>query len=132
MTDLTLQDVQHITSAQLTRPLPLYTHATIHSGIVYVSAIQGFIPHTFDFPSPAAGDQARQALANLKVILEEAGSDLSRVLKITLFMTDMQDFPCINEAVNEAFPERPPARSSMAVAEIPRKAKVAIEAIAAI
>ncbi|WP_406694680.1 RidA family protein [Singulisphaera sp. Ch08] len=124
--------VRHIICDRVTKPLPLYSHATVHNGVVYVSALQGFIPGTFDFPSPAPADQARQALANLKLILEQAGSSLSHVLKITIFMTDMRDFPKINEVVNEVFPESPPARSSIAVAEIPRDAKVAIETIAAL
>lgn len=124
--------IQHIVCDALTTPLPIFSHATVHNGIVYVSCIQGFIPGTFEFPSGAAEDQARQMLANLKVVLEQAGSRLSHVLKITLFMTDMRDFSKINEAVNEAFPESPPARSSIAVAELPRGAKVVIEAIAAV
>lgn len=124
--------VQHINCTGVTRPLTKYSHATVHNGIVYVSCTQGFIPGTFEFPSSAPGDQARQVLANLKVILEQAGSCLSRVLKITIFMTDMQDFAKINEAVNEAFHESPPARSSIAVAQLPQGAKVVIEAIAAV
>ncbi|AGA28824.1 RidA family protein [Singulisphaera acidiphila] len=132
MSDTREGAVRHITCDRVTKPLPIYSHATVHNGIVYVSGLQGFIPGTFDFPSPAPADQARQALANLKVILEQAGSSLSHVLKITIFMIDMRDFPKINEVVNEVFPELPPARSSIAVAEIPREAKVAIEAIAAL
>src|SRR5262245_13602865 len=123
--------VRHVICDGVTKPLPLFSHATVHNGTVYVSCIQGFIPGTFEFPS-AAEDQARQVLRNLKAVLEQAGSDLRHVLKITLFMTDMRDFPKINEAVNEAFPESPPARSSIAVAELPRNAKVVIEAIAAV
>jgi 2-iminobutanoate/2-iminopropanoate deaminase len=124
--------VRHVTCDKVTKPLALFSHATVHNGIVYVSCIQGFLPGTFEFPSADAEDQARQVLRNLKVVLEQAGSDLSHVLKITLFMTDMRDFPKINEAVNEAFPESPPARSSIAVAELPRNARVVIEAIAAV
>lgn len=124
--------VHHVICAEVTKPLPLFSHATIHNGIVYVSCIQGFIPGTFDFPSADAADQARQALRDLQVVLEQAGSDLNHVLKITLFMTDMRDFPKINEAVNEAFPASPPARSSIAVTELPHDAKVVIEAIATV
>lgn len=124
--------VRHITCDGVSKPLPTFSHATVHNGIVYVSCIQGFLPGTFDFPSPKAEDQARQMLANLKIILEQAGSYLTRVLKITIFMTDMQDFAKINEVVNETFPESPPARSSIAVAELPKGAKVVIEAIAAV
>jgi 2-iminobutanoate/2-iminopropanoate deaminase len=124
--------VRHVVCEGVTKPLPLFSHATVHNGTVYVSCIQGFLPGTFEFPFAAAGDQARQVFRNLKVVLEQAGSDLRHVLKITLFLTDMADFPNVNEAVNEAFPESPPARSSIAVAELPRNAKVAVEAIAAV
>jgi 2-iminobutanoate/2-iminopropanoate deaminase len=124
--------MRHITCDGVTKPLPVFSHATVHNGIVYVSCIQGFVPGTFDFPSVSPEDQARQALRNLQVVLEEAGSSLSHVLKITIFMTDMRDFAKINDAVNEAWPEKPPARSSIAVLELPRNAKVVIEAIAAV
>jgi 2-iminobutanoate/2-iminopropanoate deaminase len=124
--------IRHVVSRELTRPLPLFSHATVHNGVAYVSCIQGFTPGTFEFPSDEPGEQARQVLKNLKVILEEAGSSLAEVLKMTIFLTDMSDFPRVNEAVNEAFPVRPPARSSIAVSALPRNARVAIEAIAAV
>jgi 2-iminobutanoate/2-iminopropanoate deaminase len=124
--------LRHFTSARLTKPLPIYSHATIHQGTVHISCIQGFIPGTHEFPSPAASDQARQVFANLKTILEEVGSSLSLVIKLTIFMTDMHDFPKINEALDEAFPVDPPARSSIGVASLPADAKVVVEAIAAV
>jgi 2-iminobutanoate/2-iminopropanoate deaminase len=94
--------------------------------------VQGFIPGTFEFPSDDPGAQAKQVLKNLSTILESAGSDLKHVLKITMFMVNTEDFPKINEAINEAFPDNSPARNSIAVAELPRHAKCVIEAIAAI
>ncbi len=124
--------VKHITCDAVTKPLPIFSHATVRKGIVHVSCIQGFIPGTFEFPSSDPADQARQVLHNLKLVLEEAGSDLKHVLKITIFMTDMHGFDKINEAINEAFPENPPARSSIAVPELPRHAQVVMEAIAAV
>lgn len=123
--------IEHVIADGLVTPLPIYSHATVHNGMVYVSCIQGFMPGTLDFPSADGADQARQVLANLKLVLEQAGSSLARVLKITVLMTDMTDFPRINDAINEAFPSDPPARSSIAVTELPKDAKVAIEAIAA-
>jgi 2-iminobutanoate/2-iminopropanoate deaminase len=124
--------IEHLVADGVTKPLPLYTHATVHNGTVYVSCLQGFIPGTLDFPSEDAADQARQALSNLKVVLEQAGSSMERALKITLLMTDMADFPRINEAINEAFPVDPPARGSIAVTELPKQAKIVIDAIAAL
>lgn len=123
--------IEHVVADGLVKPLPIYSHATVHNGIVYVSCIQGFIPGTLEFPSEDPGDQARQVLANLKMVLEQAGSSLERVLKVTVLMTDMSYFPKINEAISEAFPVDPPARSSIAVTELPKAAKVAVEAIAA-
>jgi 2-iminobutanoate/2-iminopropanoate deaminase len=132
MTQAKQNTVEHIVCDGIPKPLPIYTHATIHSGIVYVSSIQGFLPGTLDFPSDAAADQTRQVIHNLKLVLEAAGSNLTRVLKIVTFMTDMRDFIKINEVINEAFPESPPARSSIAVRELPHDAKVVIEVIAAV
>lgn len=124
--------VRHITCESLTKPLPIYSHATVHNGIVHVSCIQGFIPGTLDFPSKEPADQAKQVLHNLKIVLQEAGSDLTHVLKLTIFMTDMDGFDKINEAINEAFPSAAPARSSIAVPALPKGAKVVMEAIAAV
>ena len=122
--------IEHITSRTLTKPLPIYSHATIHNGMVYTSAIQGFIPGTFDFPSLDPKVQTQQVLDNLKTLLEEVGSGIDRIVKITIYMTQSKYFPGINEAVNEVFPENPPARSSITVADLPHDAEVAIEATA--
>lgn len=82
-----VSNIGHATSKALSKPLPVYTHATICGGTVYTSAIQAFIPGTFDFPSADPKIQARQVLKNLKTILEELGSGIEQVLKITLYMT---------------------------------------------
>ena len=123
--------IRHIVCDAVTAPLPIYSHATVYKGIVYVSCIQGFMPGTFEFPSQDSGAQARQTLENLRVVLEHAGSSLERVLKLTIIMTDMEDFAAINEQVNAFFPVLPPARASIAVAALPREAKVVMEVIAA-
>lgn len=116
----------------LTKPLPTFSHAVVYDGIVYVSCIQGFIPGTFEFPSVDPEEQARQVLRNLRVALHEAGSSMGNVLKITIFMINAADFPQINDAIDEAFPESPPARTSIIVAQLPKGAEVIIEAIAAL
>lgn len=126
-------EIRHIVASGLTKPLPIFSHATIYQGLIHVSCIQGFVPGTFEFPSPDAKAQAQQVLQNLKTVLEQAGSSLDRVLKLTIFFTDMQkDFAAVNEMINRYFPENPPARSSIGVAELPRNAKVVMECTAAI
>lgn len=75
-------------------------------------------------------EQAAQVLTNLSEILKEAGSDLSHVLKTTIFLSDMADFKVVNEIYAKFFGEHKPARSTVSVKTLPLNAKVEIEAIA--
>jgi 2-iminobutanoate/2-iminopropanoate deaminase len=74
--------------------------------------------------------QTRRALTNLKNVLEAAGTGLSRVVKTTVFMSDLADFTRMNAVYAEFFPGTPPARSTVQVAALPRGAKIEIECIA--
>jgi 2-iminobutanoate/2-iminopropanoate deaminase len=74
--------------------------------------------------------QTRQALANLEAVLTAAGTDLQHVVKTTVFLTSMDDFAAMNEAYAQFFPSQPPARSTVAVADLPRHVRVEIECIA--
>ena len=106
-----------------------YSQAIRAGGLVFVSGQLGLDPAT----GQLAGDveaQARQALTNLRAILEAAGSGLDRVVKTTLFLRTMADFERVNRVYAEFFPEPAPARSTVAVAELPRGAAVEVEAIA--
>lgn len=106
-----------------------YSQAIRAGGLVFVSGQLGVDPAT----GQLAGDveaQARQALTNLRAILEAAGSGLQRVVKTTLFLRTMADFERVNRVYAEFFPEPAPARSTVAVAELPRGAAVEVEAIA--
>ncbi len=80
-------------------------------------------------PDDAAG-QARQVLENLRAIVEAAGSGLEQVVKVTVYLQDMADFPAVNAVYAEYFPHDPPARAAVGVAALPRGARVAMEAIA--
>lgn len=115
---------------ELTKPLPIYSHATIHNGIAHISAVQGFVPGTFTFPDGGVAGQADQMMQNLEKILRGIGSGFDRILKMTLFFTDMQrDFPAVNEVVNRYIPELSPARSSIGVAALPRAAQVVLDCV---
>ena len=74
--------------------------------------------------------QTRQILDNLQAVLEAAGSGLEHVVKTTIFLTDIADFAAVNAVYATAFPERPPARSTVQVAALPLGALVEIEAVA--
>lgn len=75
-------------------------------------------------------DEARQALANLRAVLEAAGAGLDRVVKTTVYLVDMGDFPRVNALYQEAFGGHRPARATVAVAQLPKGARVEIDAVA--
>ena len=75
-------------------------------------------------------DQAKQCIDNVEAILNEAGLTLAHVVKTTIFLTDMADFATVNEVYGQAFQEPYPARSTVAVAALPKGAKVEIEVVA--
>jgi 2-iminobutanoate/2-iminopropanoate deaminase len=76
--------------------------------------------------------EARRCLENLKAILEKAGTDLTKVVRCTIFMTDLMDFQAVNSVYGEFFSASPPARTTIQVAALPRGAKVEIDAIASL
>jgi len=76
--------------------------------------------------------QAEQALANLAAILEAAGSGLDRLVKVTVYLADIGDWPAVNEVYARAVPEPFPARSAFAVKDLPKGALVEIEAVAVV
>lgn len=75
-------------------------------------------------------EQTRQVLTNLSAVLQAAGSSLDQILKTTVFLQDMNDFPAMNQVYSEFFTREPPARSTVQVARLPRDVRVEIEAIA--
>ena len=76
--------------------------------------------------------ETEQALDNLKAVIEAAGARMDQVVKTTVFLTDMEDFKFMNTVYERYFPTLPPARSTVAVAKLPKNAKVEIEAIVVI
>lgn len=74
----------------------------------------------------------KQSLENVKAVLEEAGSSLEKVVKVVVFIKDMNDFAQVNEVYGQYFTENPPARSCVEVARLPKDCVIEIEAIATI
>ena len=107
-----------------------YSQAIKTEGFVFTAGQLGLDPTTGKFVEGDVTDQARQALKNLKAILEEAGSSLEKVTKVTLFLQDMNDFKRVNEVYGEFFTANPPARSAVQVAALPLGGLVEIEAVA--
>lgn len=108
-----------------------YSQAIEHNGFIFVSGQLPIDPETGAFPEGGVEVQTRQSLTNLKSILEQAGSDLNKVLKTTVFLADMNDFAAMNSVYSEFFKAPYPARCAFAVKTLPKSALVEIECIAA-
>jgi 2-iminobutanoate/2-iminopropanoate deaminase len=109
-----------------------YSQAIVVGGLVFTSGQIPINPQTNSIEAVTIEDQTRQAINNLKNVLEAAGSSLASVVKTTVFIKDMNDFAALNGVYAEMFGETKPARSCVEVARLPKDVKVEIEAIAAI
>ncbi len=107
-----------------------YSQAVHVGNLIYTAGQLGIVPGTKDFAGPDIEAQTRQALENLKAVLEEAGSCLRHAVKTTVFLQDMGEFARMNAIYAEFFPEEPPARSAVEVAALPLGGRVEIEAVA--
>ena len=106
-----------------------YSQAVKTDTMVYVSGQLAFDPATGELMTGDIKTETRQALKNLKTILEAAGSSLEKVVKTTLFIKNMNDFPLVNEVYGEFFKENFPARACVEVARLPRDANFEVEAV---
>ena len=108
-----------------------YSQGIAIDGLVFTSGQLGLDPATGDFASGGVEAQTRQSLANIRAVLEEAGTGMDRVVKTTVFLKDMNDFAAMNKVYAEFFGEGGcPARSAVEVAKLPKGGLVEIEAIA--
>ncbi|GJM22294.1 MAG: reactive intermediate/imine deaminase [Planctomycetota bacterium] len=108
-----------------------YSQAIVHGDTVFTSGQIGMTPETGELVSGGVEAEARQALSNLEAVLREAGSGMQRVVKTTVFLLDMADFAAVNALYAEAFGEARPARSTVAVSQLPKGARFEIDAVAA-
>jgi 2-iminobutanoate/2-iminopropanoate deaminase len=107
-----------------------YSQAVVYNGIAYLSGQIPLDPATGQVVEGDIATQTARVLDNLKAVLEASGSSLDAVLKTTVFLADMNDFPKMNEVYARYFTENPPARATVEVRRLPRDVKVEIEAVA--
>jgi 2-iminobutanoate/2-iminopropanoate deaminase len=119
-----------VTTNQAPKALGPYSLAIRTDNLVFMSGTIGVDPASGDLVSGGVGSETRQALTNMQNILAGAGSDLSAVVKTTVFLTDIKDYSEVNAIYAEFFAEDPPARSAVQVVALPGGAQVEIEAIA--
>ena len=107
-----------------------YEQAWVVDGIVYTSGQIALDPKTGEMVAGGVAEQTRRVLENLKAVLEAAGSSLDRVVRTTVYLTDLSQFGTLNAVYAEYFGSSRPARSTVGVAALPRGALVEIDAIA--
>jgi len=109
-----------------------YSQAIRSGGFVFVSGQLALKPGAKELSGGSIEEQTEQVLANVRAILEEAGSSLDRLVKTTVFLQNLDDFQGMNSVYAKHVGDMPPARSTVEVARLPSGALVEIEAIAAI
>ena len=123
-----MNDIRPISTNHAPQAIGPYSQAIAYGNIIFTS---GQIPLRIDGSFVISGikEQTKQVLENLKNILNESNSSLDNVIKTTVFLTDMNDFNDMN-AIYETYFKHKPARSTICVKELPKKALIEIECIA--
>lgn len=109
-----------------------YAQASIHNGVIYVSGQFSVDPYTGERKFGTVREEAERALENIELILKEAGSDRSKMIKTTAYVCSMEDWGEVNEAYERFFGSHRPARSIVNAKELHFGFKVEIEAVAAV
>ena len=107
-----------------------YSQAIIHNGILYCSGQIPLDPETMEIVGETASEQAEQVMKNLSAVLREAQSSFEKVIKCSIFLSDMSDFGFVNEVYGSYFESDPPARETVAVKTLPKNVMVEISCIA--
>jgi len=124
--------IETVATSGAPRAIGPYSQALRAGGFLFTAGQVGFDPTTGELVDGGIAEQTRQVLQNIRAILEAGGSGLAQVVKTTVFLVDMADFAAMNEVYADVFGTHRPARSTVAVAALPRGARVEIEAVAAV
>jgi len=109
-----------------------YSQAIRAGELVFTAGQLGIDPATGELIGDDVQAQADRSLANVRAILEAAGSGLDRLVKVTVYLADIADWPAVNEVYAREVPQPFPARSAFAVRDLPKGARVEIEAVATV
>ena len=107
-----------------------YSQAIMHNGIIYVSGQGAVDPQTNEIKPGSVEEEAELALENLRIILQEAGSSLAKVLTVTVYLLDIQEYGRFNEVYKKYFKEDRPARTCIQAGSLPFNTRVEITATA--
>jgi len=118
-----------IFTADAPKPIGTYSQALRANNMVFLAAQAPIHPQTMEVVRDDIAGQIRQVLENLSAVAKASGGSLADAVKVTVYLTDLANFPLVNEAMKSYFKEPYPARASVGVKELPRQTAVAIEAI---
>jgi 2-iminobutanoate/2-iminopropanoate deaminase len=121
---------KNFNTSMVARMTEAFPQAVITDQYIFLSGMPGTDPKTGKVNSDIFEDQVRQCFLNIKTVLEEAGSDMSKIVKTTIFMVTGNDFSIINKVYGEFFPENAPARSTPQVMPFPAGILISVECIA--
>jgi 2-iminobutanoate/2-iminopropanoate deaminase len=122
--------IEKVSTDKAPRAIGPYSQGIKANGFVFCSGQIPANPRTGELVSGSITDQTKQCLSNLKGVIEAAGSSMSRVAKVTVFLRDMNDFAEMNAEYEKWFSDPPPARAAVQVARLPKDVGIEIEAVA--
>lgn len=120
---------EEISTTSAPAAIGTYSQAVKHGDTVYVSGQIPLVPETMELVGDDIIDQINQVFDNLAAVLNAAGADLNDVLKFNVYLTDLADFPRVNEIMSERLTEPYPARAALEISALPKGARVEIDAI---
>ena len=106
-----------------------YSQAVMAGGAVYLSGQIPLLPSTMELVSEDAAEQAHQVFKNLQAVAQAAGGDLPDLVKLTIYLLDLNNFPIVNEVMSQYFDKPYPARAAIGVRALPKGAQLEVEAI---
>ncbi len=124
--------LEKVTTEKAPSAIGPYSQGIKTNGFVFCSGQIPAKPESGELVTGSITNQTRQCLSNVKAVIEAAGSSMSKVVKCTVFLKDMNDFAEMNAEYAKWFTEPPPARAAVQVARLPKDVDIEIEAIAEI
>lgn len=120
---------KNINTADAPAAIGTYSQAIIAGSTIYLSGQIPLVPETMELVSEDFREQAQQVFSNLAAVAAAAGATLEDAVKLNIYLTDMQNFPLVNEVMTDFFNEPYPARAAIGVAALPRNALVEVDAV---
>ena len=124
------REIETVSSGEAPAAIGPYSQAVRSGGLIFCSGQIGLDPDTGSLAGGGIEEETNRVLSNLAAVLREGGSDLSRLLKVTIYLTRMEDFVVVNEIYARHLGSARPARATVGVAALPKGARVEIDAIA--